>query len=573
MYVVGTAGHVDHGKSCLVKALTGIDPDRLPEEKARGMTTDLGFAWLRLPSGREISIIALEEIEELLVNTSLSGAPVIPISTVTGEGLADLVATLDQVLLHTAPRPDLGRPRLWIDRAFSVAGYATVVTGTLIDGMLSVGQEVEILPDGIKSRIRALETHKRRIEVARPGTRVAVNLTSLPARDLVRGDLLTIPGWLIPTKRLDVKLRCLPGSPEPLNDGASGQLYIGSADVQIKVRLLSTVALAPGETGWAQLFLDAPIAAVRGDRFVLRRPALGATVGGGVVIDPHPLRHRRFQVDAISRLETMERSKPQEILRHILGEKIPVEVSRLLQWTGLAPTELEEAIQTLSARGEAILLSGDRQGRGLSTGSYLTSLAGWQRLASRIASLLGEYHCRFPLRRTMPREELRSRLDMGPRLFRYAVSRAVAEGVIVEESVGLRLVTHRVQFTAEQEANSERLLQAHRSSPYAPPTAGRAARDYGVDAELLQALIERGDLVSVGDDVLFLPSVYEEMLNRIEDWIEQNGSITVAQVRDMFGTTRRYAMALLEHLDLEQITKRVGDVRVLRQRPNSGIDR
>ncbi|MBN1139788.1 MAG: selenocysteine-specific translation elongation factor, partial [Anaerolineae bacterium] len=640
MYVVGTAGHVDHGKSRLVKALTGIDPDRLPEEKARGMTTDLGFAWLRLPGGQEISIVdvpgherfiknmlagvgcidavllvvaandgvmpqtrehlaildllqvqkgvvavtktdlvdrdlldlALEEVEELLADTCLAEAPLVPISTVTGEGLADLVAVLEQVLSETTPRPDLERPRLWIDRAFSVAGFGTVVTGTLIDGALQVGQEVEILPSGAKSRIRALETHKRRIDTAQPGARVAVNLANLAVADLERGDLLTIPRRMRPTKRLDARLRCLPGSPEPLSDGVPGRLFIGSADVEVKVRLLAAEALAPSESGLAQLFLAAPIAAVRGDRFVLRRPAIGATVGGGVVLDPHPLRHPRFQPPIISSLEAMERGDPREILRQVLGIKPPIEAPWLLQWTGLAPIQLETAIQALSEAGEAIPFGVETGEPLLSTGVYVVSRAGWQRLLSEMTHVLADYHCRFSLRQTMPREEFRSRLNMEPRLFRCAVAQATAEGLIVEESAGVRLSTHRVQLTPEQEANARRLLQAHRSSPYAPPTGMQAARDYGVDAELLRALVERGDLVSIGDDVLFMPSAYEEMTSRIVAWIKQNGSITVGQARDMLSTTRRYVMALLDYLDAQQITRRVGDDRVLRQRRNGGPD-
>lgn len=641
MYVVGTAGHVDHGKSRLVKALTGIDPDRLPEEKARGMTTDLGFAWLRLPGGREISIVdvpgherfiknmlagvgcidaallvvaandgmmpqtrehlaildllqvqkgvvaitktdlvdrdlldlAIEEVEELLADTSLSAAPLVPVSAVSGEGLTELVATLEQVLSETVLRPDLERPRLWIDRAFSVAGFGTVATGTLIDGTLQVGQEVEILPAGVKSRIRALETHKRSVEMAPPSTRVAVNLAGLAAGDLVRGDLLTVPGRINPTKRLDARLRCLSGSPEPLSDGVRGRLFIGSADVEVKVRLLAAEALAPGESGLAQLFLTAPIVAVRGDRFVLRRPAIGATVSGGVVVDPHPLRHRRFQTHVISNLEAMERGDPEEILSHILGDKSPIEVPWLLQWTGLAPAQLETAIHTLSEADEAILFGAETGARLISPGVYVVSRAGWQWLAAEMAWLVGEYHRRFPLRRTMPREDLRSRLNMEPRLFRCAATRAATDGLIVEESAGVRLPGQWVQLTAGQEANTRRLLQAHRSNPYAPPTGMQAVRDYGVDAELLRALVERGDLVDVGDDVLFLSRAYEEMTDRFVAWIEQNGSITVGQARDMFSTTRRYVMALLDHLDAQQITRRVGDERVLRQRRNSGTDR
>ncbi len=634
MYVVGTAGHIDHGKSRLVKVLTGIDPDRLPEEKARGMTTDLGFAWLRLPGGPEISIVdvpgherfiknmlagvgcidavlfvvaandgvmpqtrehlaildllqvragvvaitktdlvdgdlldlAIGEVEEVLAGTSLAAAPLVPVSAVTGEGLADLVATLAQVLSQTSPRPDLERPRLWIDRVFSVSGFGTVVTGTLIDGTLGVGQEVEILPAGIKSRIRALETHKHRIEVASPGTRLAVNLTNLATGDLKRGDLLTIPGRMRPTKRLDARLRCLPGSPEPLSDGATGRLFIGSADVAVKVRLLAAEMLAPGETGLAQLFLAAPVVAARGDRFVLRRPSIGATVGGGIVIDPHPLRHPRFQPPIIASLETMERGSPTEIVRQVLGAKLPVEVPWLLEWTGLSPAQLETALRALSDVGEVILLGADTNARLISTGVYVLSPAGWQRLVTEMVRLVGDYHRQFPLRRAMPKEDLRSRLNMEVRLFRHVMARAAADGVVVEESAGVRLGNHQIQFSPEQTAKVQHLLLAHQQSPYTPPTVTQAVKEYGVDAELLRILIERGDLVDVGDGVLFLRPVYDEIVGQIVAWIKEKGSITVGQTRDMFSTSRRYVMALLAHLDERQITRRVGDERVLWQR-------
>ena len=634
MYVVGTAGHVDHGKSRLVKALTGIDPDRLPEEKARGMTTDLGFAWLRLPGGREISVVdvpgherfiknmlagvgcidaallvvaandgvmpqtrehlaildllrvqkgvvaitktdlvdrdlldlALEEVDELLADTSLSEAPLVPVSTVSGDGLADLVAVLEQVLSKTTPRPDLERPRLWIDRAFSMADSGTVVTGTLIDGRLQAGQEVEILPAGTTCRIRALETHKHRVEVALPGTRVAANLVDLDVESLERGNVLTVPGRIKPAERLDIRLRCLPGSPEPLSDGVQVQLFIGSADVEARVHLLAAETLAPGENGLAQLALAVPIAAVRGDCFVLRRPIIGATVGGGLIVDPHPLPHRRLQAHLISELQAIEQGNPEQILRHVLGDRPPIETPWLLHWTGLAPARLETAIRALAEAGEMILFGVEPGDRLVASGVYVVSRAGWQAPLAGMARLVDDYHRRFPLRHTMPREELRSRLNMDARLFRPAIARAIAEGLIVEEATGVRLSTHRVQLTAEQEANAQRLLQAHRSSPYEPPRVEQSADEYGVDAELLQALVERGDLVRTGDDVLFLPSVYEEMVSRIVTWIEQNGSITVVQARDMFSTTRRYVMALLEHLDLQQITRRVGDERVLWQR-------
>lgn len=631
MYVVGTAGHVDHGKSCLVKAMTGIDPDRLPEEKARGMTIDLGFAWLRLPSGQEISIVdvpghehfirnmlagvgcidavilvvaandgvmpqtrehlailnllqvrsgvvaitkkdlvdrellrvAVEEVREILADTVLADAPLVSVSVVTGEGLPELLRTLDQVLANTPARPDLGRPRLWIDRVFTVSGFGTVVTGCLIDGTLYKGQEVEVLPGGRRSRIRTLETHKRRLEAAQPGTRVAINLPDLKVNDLKRGDLLTTPGWLKLTKRLDVRLRCLPDAPKGLKDGTVGRFFIGAADVGVKVRLLAADVLAPGETGWAQLLLMKPLVAVRGDRFVLRRPAVNATVGGGVVIDPHPLRHRRYRPRVIAILEDMERGTPQEILQRVLGVKPPIGVPRLLEWTGLAPAELNQAITALLAGQEAILFGAETETLLPSPDAYLVSRTGWQQLLGILSRLLEEYHCRYPLRIAMPKEDLRSRLGLEVELFRCVVSRAVEEDVIVDEGDGVRLRGHKVQLTPQQEQKTQRLLQAFHKTPYAPPTAQVAERDYDVKTELLRVLVERGDLVELGDGLLLLRPVYEKMVTEIEDRIGREGKITVAQVRDIFHTSRRYAIALLEHLDRLKVTRRVGDARVL----------
>jgi selenocysteine-specific elongation factor len=633
MYVVGTAGHVDHGKSSLVKALTGIDPDRLPEEKARGMTIDLGFAWLRLPGGRQISLVdvpgherfirnmlagvgcidaailvvaandgvmpqtrehlaildllqvrsgvaaitktdlvdadllemAIQETRDVLAGTTLVDAPLVPLSVVTGEGLSQFVTTLDRVLAESPARPDLGRPRLWIDRVFTVAGFGTVVTGTLIDGILQAGQEIEVLPAGRRSRIRALETHKSSIDVAQPGTRVAVNLARLAVEDLKRGDLLSTPGHFNPTKRLDARLRCLSNVPGGLKDGTVGRLFVGSADVEAKVRLLNAEVLAPGEAGLAQLSLAEPTVVVRGDRFVLRHSAVNVTVGGGVVIDPHPLHHTRYRPPVISALEIMERGAPREIVRQVLGDKWPIETPRLPEWTGLTPAELDQAVSGLVSTGEAMLFGVEARGSLPSPGVYLVSRSGWQRLLNEMARLVGDYHRRYPLRRAMPKEDLRSRLEMKAELFPFVVSQAAKEAVMVEEGAAVRLSDHRVQLTPEQEDNVRRLLRAHQKMPHTPPTVSAAAREYGVDGELLQVLVEQGDLVKVGDEEIFLRPVYDEMVARIVQRIEREGSITLAQAREVFpDTTRRYLMALLEHLDELKITRRVGDGRVLR---------
>src|SRR5436190_5787436 len=356
MYVIGTAGHVDHGKSTLVLALTGIDPDRLQEEKAREMTIDLGFAWLTLPSGREVSIVDVpgherliknmlagvggldaallviaadegpmpqtdehldilnllgvskgivvltkrdlvddewlalmqEEVRERLKGSTLQDAPIVPVSARMGQGLDDLREEIDRLLLDTEPRADRGRPRLPIDRAFTVAGFGTVVTGTLIDGSLRVGQEVSILPPGLKARIRGLQSHKHKVESIGPGNRVAVNIVGLDVDDLSRGMVLTTPGWLQPTGRVDVYLSLVPDAPAPVEQNDPLDFFTGSAETPARITLLDTERLQPGQSGWAQLRLQELIAAAKGDRYIVRQPSPSLTIGGGQIVDTHP---------------------------------------------------------------------------------------------------------------------------------------------------------------------------------------------------------------------------------------------------------------------------------------------
>lgn len=628
MYVIGTSGHVDHGKSSLIKSLTGIDPDRLAEEKQRGMTIDLGFAWLRLPSGKEISIVdvpghqqfienmlagvgaidavilvvaaddgvmpqtrehldilnllnisngiialtkidlveaelrslAVEEIRSLVDTTSLKGAAILPVSTVTGEGLEAFSAALDAALDSTPRRADLQRPRLWIDRVFTRPGFGTVVTGTLIDGVLRVGQDVLILPQGVTSRIRGMESHKQRIEQALPGTRVAVNLPGLAIADLRRGNILTIPERLQPTKRLDVRLHCLADANEALPDSVSGRFFTGAFDCGVKVRLLDRELLLPGESTYAQLFLDAPVAIARGDRFILRRPALRATAGGGEVLDPHPLRHTRLDQTVLENLAVMESGRPEQILQCVLGQKPPILLARLLEWSGLSPQELKTAIRRLLESGDAFLLGQDNDSL---QGAFLVSPNGWERVLQRMLGLVSDYHRQYPLRPAMPKEEFRSRLEMAEELFRLALQRAVDTGQLSDTGAGVRLAGFTVGLTPKQQKLVETFLAAHRAAPYTPPLGSEAIKAFGLDAELFQYLVARGDLVSIGDDVYFLTDVYREMTARLVEHLQKNEKITVAQARDLFDTSRRYILAFLNHLD-QKITRRVGDERFLR---------
>lgn len=620
MFVIGTAGHVDHGKSALVRALTGIDPDRLQEEKERGMTIDLGFAWLKLPGGQEVSIVDVPgherfiknmlagvgaidlallvvaadegvmpqtrehldildllrvkngiivitkkdlvdeewlelvraDLDEAVKGTSLASSPLVVTSSVTGEGLPELVATIEQRLKEITPKKDIGRPRLPIDRVFTIAGFGTVVTGTLIDGRFTLGQEVEILPSKLRSRIRGLQTHKRKVEVAVPGSRVAVNLTGLATFDLARGDVVTIPGWLKATIAVDAKLRLLSEAPDPVAHNATVTFHSGTSEVVARVRLLEKAEMAPGETSWVQLHFARPVAVVKGDLFILRSSK--GTIGGGEVVDPYAKRHRRFHAATIERLNTMEKGDPEEIFIKVLEMAEPSELGKIVQRSGLQQEVARRAAETL-ARGGRIVVLGSKT---LQSNTFLFSRRGWQDLTDAAKEATLAYHQQFPLRAGMPKEELKSRLKLSPRAFSEALALLVGEGVLVEEGASVRLPKFQVRLTSAQQATVEAFLKSLAREPYSPPS------DSMPEPELLNLLIEQDKVVKVSDNVVFSAEAYHDMVNKIVAHIKTQGKITVAEVRDMFNTSRKYALGLMEYLDSEKITRRVGDERFLR---------
>lgn len=630
MRVIGTAGHVDHGKSTLVHALTGIDPDRLREEKEREMTIDLGFAWLTLPRGEPVGIVDVPghkdfienmlagvggidaalfviaadegvmpqtrehlaildllqigggvvaltkldlveeegwlelvtaEVSETLENSCLGGAPIVPLSARTKEGLEALVTALDEVLAATPPRRDRGRPRLPVDRVFTISGFGTVVTGTLMDGSLAVGQEVEIQPQGLKARVRGLQTHKQKLEVTVPGSRVAVNLTGVRKEDLQRGDVLTAPGWLVSTLLVDVRLDYLADNPRPLRHNQEVKFFSGASEVLARVRLLGNEVLVPGQSGWVQLRLAQSVPLVKGDRFILRLPSPSMTIGGGMVVDPHPgRRHRRFRPQVIERLETLAQGTPADVALQTLERRGPMIGRELAQASGLGD-EIEAALAELLASQQVVSLGDEKLIAGGRSQLFI-SRSGWTALEEQMERELADYHRAYPLRVGMPREALRGRLRLRAKLFNAAIVRAVALDIVRDEGATVRLGSHAVRFSPDQQQQIDVLLDRFTTNPYAPPSVKETLAALG--EELLAALLAQRRLVQVSDDVLFLAETYDEMVERTDAYIQTNGSITVGEFRDLFGTSRKYALGLLEHLDTEGVTKRVGDKRVLR---------
>ncbi len=622
-FVIGTAGHVDHGKSTLVKALTGIDPDRLREEKEREMTIDLGFAWMTLPSGRRVSIVDVPgherfiknmlagvggfdaallivaadegpmpqtrehlaildlleirhgivvvtkrdlvdsdwlelvtvEVEDLLRGTTLEGSRIVPVSAVTGEGLHDLVAALDDLLASVPPHAGRGKPRLAIDRVFTLPGFGTIVTGTLRDGVLEVGQEVEILPRRLRARIRGLQSHRTKVERALPGSRTAVNLSGVEVEDIERGDVLTVPGWLEPTQLLDVKVRMVRDAPAPLEQNDEVDFFIGTSESLARVTLLDTERLEPGQSGWVQLRLQRAVVAVRGDHFILRRPSPSATLAGGIVVDPRPRRHRRFRAEVIRALEALASGDARVILLQLLANAV-LEWPELVRRSNMDEATVAHALDHLVAAGEVIAL--DSTSDTVSPHAVLASRATLERLESLLLAALREYQDRYPLRRGLPREMARHRLGLPQRAFDLLVRRLASAGTIVEDGDVLRTPEHRIRLSPEQEERARAYEVALEREPFTPP----APSEFGLDPELVQALADLGRVVRITDDVVFAPAAWETIKERVLALIDANGSVTLAQVRDALGTSRKYAQALLEYLDQLRITRRVGDARV-----------
>jgi selenocysteine-specific elongation factor len=634
MPVIGTAGHVDHGKSTLVRALTGIDPDRLKEEREREMTIDLGFAWLSLPSGREVSVVdvpghedfiknmlagvggidlvlfvvaadegvmpqtrehlaivdllqinsgvvaltksdlaedpewlemVVQDVHQALAGSVLQDSAIIPVSARSGQGLGDLIAEIDRLAGVSSVHAADSHPRLPVDRVFTMPGFGTVVTGTLTGGSLHVGQEVEILPQVLKARIRGLQAHKAKIDRALPPTRLAVNLTGISLDEVERGNVLTTPNWLRPTQMVDGRLRVWRDVPEPLPNSAVVDFFTGTSRAEARVRLLDANEIDPGHEGWAQLILSAPVCVVKGDRFIIRQASPSLTLGGGTIVDPSPTRqHRRFRPEVLQRMEQLARGTPEEVLLQELAVNQPIEANKMVTRSALGTAVASETLVALLHQGAVVPLGpvdGVAVGNVPTSTRYIMTAVGWEALWDKLSILLTEYHRAFPLRSGMPREELRQRTELSPRVFNDAVSRAAALGTLTETEAIVRLASHRVVLDVAQTRKVETLLRAFGQNPYSPPSLADCETSLG--AELLASVIEQGQLIKISDSVVLDADTYQRMTQAIVDYLRLNGRITLAQVRDLFSTSRKYAQAILEHLDEKRVTKRIGDERVL----------
>ncbi|MCP4140757.1 MAG: selenocysteine-specific translation elongation factor [Chloroflexi bacterium] len=634
MRVIGTAGHVDHGKSTLISALTGVHPDRLKEEQEREMTIELGFGWLTLPDGEEIGIVDVpghrdfignmlagvggidavvlviaadegvmpqtkehlaildllqiptgmialtktdlvsdaewldlveSEIRESLQNTVLQDAPFVRVSAKDSTGLENLLETLTYLLKEKPARLDLGRPRLPIDRAFSIAGFGTVVTGTLADGNLSIGDEVLVLPSEQKGRVRGLQTHKKKEEISVPGSRTAVNISGISLEDIRRGEVVTKPGQYEMTRRLDARFRLLDDISQPLKHNTEVKLFVGASETIATLRLLGAEILNPGEEAWIQLELRDPIITVRGDRYILRRPSPAETIGGGVIMDHQPKgRHKRFDKSVLDKLTSLAEGSPADVLFQASLANGADILKNLIRDARLEEADAKEAIEELFEEKKLFILAQPprQNDLGFNPDSFVIATTHWNELQERALNMVKAYHENFPLRRGIPREELKSRLKIETKLYNAMIENLLKTEDVDDVYRSVQLPEHRITFGSAEQAKISGLMRRFEQNPFSPPTVKASIQEVGED--IFNALLSLDEFVSLSAEVVFRKSDYEKAVSILREYLTKNAKVTVAETRDLLGTSRRYVLAFLEYLDREGVTKREGDYRVLR---------
>ena len=627
--VVGTAGHIDHGKSLLVRALTGIDPDRLKEEQERGITIDLGFAHLALADGTRVGfvdvpgherfvrnmlagvggidlvllVIAADEsikpqtrehfdicrllrvrrgivvltksdlvdeeildlvrleVREFVAGSFLEPAPVVAVSGRTGAGLETLKRALMEAAAALPGRSAEGLVRLPIDRAFSIRGFGTVVTGTLIAGTLRLDDDLVLLPNGLATRVRGIEVHGQPTPVARPGQRVAVNLQSIEAAAIARGDLLSEPGVLEPVHMLDVEIEYLSSASDPLKDLARVGFHLMTAETPARVKLVGGGSIAPGGTAFAQVRTERPVIALPGDRFILRRQSPPMTIAGGTVLHNAPPKLRRMAPETRRRYERLASPEPAERVRVLVEEAGPAgcDAARLRSRTGLAYAAASSPMADLVSGGAILALP--------TTPTRYVARAEVDALRRAVVDALEAFHRREPLREGLAREEVRARLfaDSHPDVFKTLMAAMAADGTLRLDRDRMALATHRVSLGSEDQALLDRIEGGYRGGGTNPPEAAEVAKSIGVPApkveKLLHLLLSRGRLVRIPDGKIFHVDALDDLKRRLWSRLATDASIDIAAFKDLSGTSRKNAIPLLEYLDQVRVTRREGDRR------------
>jgi len=631
--VLGTAGHIDHGKTTLVKALTGINTDRLKEEQLRGITIELGFAWLDLPGGLRIGIVDVpghekfvknmvagatgidvvamviaadegvmpqtrehmeicqllgvkygfvvltktdlvddewlelvtDDIRKFVKDTFLDGAPILPVSAATGKGIPEFIKTLDELSPKIPGRSSSGLFRLPVDRVFTMKGFGTVITGTLISGKVEVGETIMIYPSGVTSKVRGIQVHNESVKEAVAGMRTAINFQGLDKTSVDRGEVVSTPGALIPGYMLDVSLHLLKSNKKPVKNRTRVRFHTGTSEILGNLVLLDREELLPGEETVAQLRLDSPTAVVKDDRFVLRSFSPVRTIAGGQILNPVPRKHKRLKPEVTEGLKSLSTLLPEELIAYYVAESgyMGVSFSDLKVMTNISEKHLDGNLQNLLSKKKIVLI--DKESR-----IYLHQ-DGIENLKKEMHDFIDAYHRSNPLKAGMPKEELKSKLPdfLNPKLFILIINQMIKDKKIALDEDIVRLEGHKVSLGEDQSSIKIKIIKAYKESGLTPPYLKELVQEHKMDPsgakEVLTLLVDEGILLKIKEDLYFHTENINEIKNRMIEFLRKNGEMSAPQFKEMAGASRKFLIPLLEYFDSKNVTIRIGDIRKLRK--------
>ncbi|QQY80444.1 selenocysteine-specific elongation factor [Keratinibaculum paraultunense] len=628
--IIGTAGHIDHGKTTLIRALTGRNTDRLKEEQKRGISIDLGFTYFDLPSGKRAGIIDVpghekfiknmlagvvgidivllvvaadegvmpqtsehlaildligvekgfvvitksdlveeewlelvkDDIKDELKDTFLEGAPIIPVSSTKGIGLEDVKTLIDKLALELEDREVNDMPRLPVDRVFSIPGFGTIVTGTLLSGKFHIGEEIQVFPGNRIGRIRSMQVHDEDTDVAYAGQRVAINIAGLKKEQISRGDVVAPINSMKETSLLDVKVKLIEGIDRSIENRTRLRLYIGAREVLCRIVLLDRDILNPGEETYAQLILEEEIVAKRGDRFILRFYSPMFTVGGGQVLEPNPTKKKRFDEKALEELRIKEKGEPIDVIEKIILDKsssFPT-LKEISIYTAMLENKIKEEIEKLIQENKIIQFS-------LTKDLHFIHIQYFNQLKDNIIEELRKFHKKHPLRIGMPKEEIRSKFlkNAKPKIGDRFIDLLIEKGYIEQHKENICIKGFKIEYSPSQLKIKEEIIENYVMNKFLPPKREELYEKIQGEKEeieqVLNSLINEGEIVKLNEEILVHKFAYAEALKILKKHIEKNGSITVAEYRDELNTNRKVALSLLEYFDQIKITKREGNRR------------
>ena len=629
--IIGTAGHIDHGKTTLIRALTGRNTDRLKEEQDRGISIELGFTYFDLPSGKRAGIIDVpghekfiknmlagiggidivllviaadegvmpqtkehlsilqllgikkgfvvltkadlvdeewlelvkEDVQTLIKGTFLENTPILTVSSTKGIGIENVINTIDDLANEVEEKDAGGRARLPIDRVFTISGFGTVVTGTLLSGTFKVGDEVQVFPGNNRARIRTIQVHDIDTHEAYAGQRVAINLAGLKKTELSRGDVIAPVNSMKSTMMLDAKVRILKDSPKIIENRSRLRLFIGTKEILCRIVFLDREYLSPGETGYAQLRLEEPTVAKRGDRFILRFYSPMFTIGGGEILEPNPSKKKRFEKSSIEELRIKEKGNTKEILEKIIKDNshsFPT-IKDISVDTVMNEEEVIREIKRLEEEGKIICIPQLKE-------IYVIHVEYLNKLESAIEEELKKFHNKKPLKPGISKEEIRNKFfkSAKPKLAESIFNLLFERGKMKQNNDTISLKDFHIVYSKEQEEIANNIKQIYTLDEFMPPKyeeiVSKISANENEISQVYESLIDNGEIINIGEGIYLLKETYDSALKMLIDYLDENESITASKYRDLLNTNRKVSIGLLECFDKDKVTKRIDDKRV-----------